>query len=110
MWTAADTALQFNANFHWAGYFGAGAAYLWHYFDVIKVDNHKFPLYWGIKGELWANPSDFALGAVVPLGIAWIPKELPIDIFLQYEPGIAILPSIAPVYMGGTAGIRLWFN
>lgn len=109
MWTTSENALQFNLAYLWAGTIGGGAAYLWHFFDIIEVTDHKFPLYVGIKAGVWAGNS-FGLSALVPLGIAWIPKEFPIDVFLQYEPGIAILPSIGPDYMGGTAGIRLWFN
>lgn len=113
LWTSSDTAFQFNADFHWSGYFGGGIAYLWHFFDVIEVDNHKFPLYIGIKAGLWGG-SNVGVDILVPLGIAWIPREIPIDIFLQYEPGIAVLRNdgtgFGPSYMGGAAGIRLWFN
>ncbi|MFP4467149.1 MAG: hypothetical protein ACLFP1_08865 [Candidatus Goldiibacteriota bacterium] len=109
-WTGSDTAFQFNADFHFNGYFGGGVAHLWHFFEVIQVDGNKFPLYIGLKAGIWAHPDGFALSGLVPFGIAWIPRDIPIDIFIQYEPGIQILPGIGPDYMGGTAGIRLWFN
>jgi hypothetical protein len=110
-WVSYDNAFQFDVNWDlYQGGIGFGAAYLFHNFGIITADNNKFPLYFGIKG--WAvitNGGSVAAGMMVPLGIAWIPRDVPIDIFLQVEPGISVIPSVhfAP---GGGAGIRFWLN
>ncbi len=109
-WVSRNNALQFDANWDLNyGAMGLGAAYLIHNFEFIEADNNKFPLYFGIKG--WASfaPGGIAAGIQVPLGIAWIPRRAPIDVFIQVEPGISVIPSVhfAP---GGGIGIRFWLS
>src|ERR1035437_6975502 len=109
-WVSHDHAFQFDANWDlYYGGFGIGAAYLIHNFDIIEADNNKFPLYFGIKGWINFAPGTVAAGIQVPLGMAWIPRSAPIDIFIQVEPGISIVPSVrfAP---GGGIGIRFWLS
>ena len=109
-WVSHDHAFQFDANWDlYYGGFGIGAAYLIHNFDIIEADNNKFPLYFGIKGWIAFAPGNTAAGIQVPLGMAWIPSSAPIDIFIQVEPGISVVPSVrfAP---GGGIGIRFWLS
>ena len=109
-WVSRDHAFQFDADWDLNyGAFGFGAAYLIHNFNIIEADNNKFPLYFGIKGWAAFAPSGVAAGIQVPLGIAWIPRTAPIDVFAQLEPGISVIPSVrfAP---GGGVGIRFWLN
>ena len=109
-WVSRDNAFQFDANWDLNyGAFGFGAAYLIHNFNIIEADNNKFPLYFGIKGWAAFAPSAINAGIQVPLGIAWIPRNAPIDVFAQLEPGISVIPSVhfAP---GGGVGIRFWLN
>ncbi len=121
-WIDKESALQFDANFGigWGGGIGVGAAYLIHNFGIIEMTNSKLPLYFGIKGGAsffgtgYYSSGGIALSVQVPLGIAWIPKDYPIDIFAQFEPGLAILFYGNYSYFGwgpgGSAGIRYWFN
>jgi hypothetical protein len=110
-WVSYDNAFQFDVNWDlYQGGVGFGAAYLFHNFEIIQADHNKFPLYIGIKGwGVITNGGSVAAGIMVPLGIAWIPRDVPIDIFLQAEPGISVIPSVrfAP---GGGMGIRFWLN
>jgi hypothetical protein len=109
-WVNRNDALQFDAGWDFnGGYIGLGAAYLIHNFDIIKVEGNKVPLYLGIKGYagLWSGGAD--IGVQIPLGIDWIFRTAPIDIFLQIEPGIQIVPSTTPAWNGGI-GIRYWLN
>lgn len=109
-WVSREHAFQFDLNWDLSyGALGIGAAYLIHNFSIIEADNNKFPLYFGIKG--WA---DFASGGItagiqVPLGISWVPRNAPIDVFAQIEPGISIIPSMR-FSPGGGIGIRFWLN
>jgi hypothetical protein len=109
-WISRDHALQFDLNWDLNyGAVGFGAAYLIHNFHIIEADNNKFPLYFGIKGWAALAPGGAEAGIQVPLGIAWIPRNAPIDIFAQVEPGISLIPSVHSA-MGGGIGIRFWLN
>ena len=47
------------------------------------------------------------LSVRVPLGVAWMPKAAPIDVFLEVVPGVQVLPSTDPDVDVGL-GVR-WF-
>jgi hypothetical protein len=109
-WVSRDNAVQFD--FNWDvnyGGLGFGAAYLIHNFNIIEADNNLWPLYFGIKGWAAMSSGTANAGIQVPLGFAWIPRTAPIDIFVQFEPGISVIPDMhfAP---GGGLGIRFWFG
>ncbi len=108
-WISREGALQFDISwdFHWAA-FGVGIAYLFHNFKLITVKDSLLPLYFGIKGWLGLSSHSMALGVQVPIGIVWIPKEAPIDVFLQIEPGIGLIPSTGFAPNAGI-GIRYYF-
>ncbi len=108
-WVGGDNALQFDAGWDFGGYLGFGAAYLVHNFDIIQVEGNRVPLYFGIKGYGSLNPAGVEIGVQVPLGISWIFRTAPIDIFLQVEPGIQIVPRTTGSWNGGI-GIRYWLN
>ncbi len=44
----------------------------------------------------------------VPLGIEWLPRNVPIGVFLELVPGIFIVPEVTGAFMGGI-GIRYYF-
>ncbi len=109
-WVSSENALQFDANWDLTyGAIGFGAAYLIHNFNIIEATNNKFPLYFGIKGWGAFAPGGVWAGIQVPLGFAWVPRNAPIDVFLQVEPGISVIPAVhfAP---GGGIGIRFWLD
>lgn len=108
-WVSRDGALQFDVSwdFHW-GAIGVGVAYLFHNFKLIEVRDSLLPLYFGIKGWIGLSSRSLALGVQVPVGIVWIPKEAPIDVFLQVEPGIGLIPSTGFAPNAGI-GIRYYF-
>lgn len=107
-WLANDAAAQFDLTWYFGWGLGFGAAYLIHNFDIIEVDRNKFPLYFGIKAFGYFG-GGAVVGIQVPLGIAWVPKEYPLDVFLQIEPGITLVPGVANG-TGGAIGIRYWLK
>jgi len=107
-WVSSDSAVQFDASWYFGSSISVGAAYLIHFFDVIEVDDNKLPLYFGIKGSVGIG-STIGVAIQVPLGISWIPRKYPIDVFLQFEPGISVIPGVGPV-AGGYIGIRYWLD
>lgn len=108
-WLNREGALQFDISwdFNWGG-FGVGVAYLFHNFKLISVQESLFPVYFGIKGWIGIAKNSMSLGVQVPIGIVWIPKAAPIDVFLQIEPGISLIPSTHFAPNAGI-GIRYYF-
>jgi len=109
-WLDGTGAIQIDASWNFDyGAFGVGVAYLFHNFDLIRnVPDSKFPVYFGIKGFGAFASSAAVIGVQVPLGIAWIPRAAPIDVFLQFEPGLSIIPGTHWAYNAGI-GIRYYF-
>ncbi|MCB9535100.1 MAG: hypothetical protein H6704_02470 [Myxococcales bacterium] len=69
---------------------------------------HTLSPYVGIGGYLSIEDPDDDLGARVPLGLAWLPPEVPIDVFLEVAPMVALLPG-TEVGVGATLGVRYYF-
>ncbi len=109
-WIDSIGAIQIDASWNFDyGAFGIGVAYLFHNFDLIKnVQDSKIPVYFGIKGWGAFASNAAVVGVQVPLGIVWIPKAAPIDVFLQFEPGLSIIPGTHWAYNAGI-GIRYYF-
>lgn len=109
-WIDNIGAIQIDASWNFDyGSFGIGVAYLFHNFRLITgVKDSKIPAYFGIKGWGAFSEHSVMLGVQVPLGIVWIPKAAPIDVFLQFEPGLSLIPGTHWAYNAGI-GIRYYF-
>lgn len=107
LWTSNDNAFDFGLGWSVGGdrigryngtYTGGSRVhlhmdYLWHAFNAIH-SSERFPLYYGIGGRLNSGggyQSSFAVRGV--LGIAWLPRETPIDVFLEIAPSLQLTPS-----------------
>ena len=107
LWTSNINALDFGLGWSFGGdrigrydgtYNGGSrvhlhADYLWHSFDAIKA-TERFPLYYGIGARINTGAgynSSFAVRGV--LGIAWLPHETPIDVFLEVVPSLQLTSS-----------------
>ena len=116
LWTSQENAFDFGLGWSMAGdwmgryngYYYRGTRvhfhmdYLWHSFDAIH-STERFPLYYGIGGRLNTGAgyeSSFAVRGV--LGIAWLPRNTPIDIFFELVPSLQLTPASA---FGIDAGI-----
>ena len=107
LWTSADNAFDFGLGWsvggdrisRFNGTYGGGSRvhfhmdYLWHSFHAIH-SSERFPLYYGIGGRFNSGGgynSSVAVRGV--LGIAWLPRETPIDVFLEVAPSLQLTPS-----------------
>ncbi len=107
LWTSDATA--FDAGLGWSTgrdrigtrdsyYYGTNRVhihmdYLWHSWDVIQ-SSERFPLFYGIGGSINSGDgyeSSLAIRGV--FGIAWMPRDTPIDIFLELVPLFQLSPS-----------------
>ena len=106
LWTSNHTAFDFGFGWSMGGdqigrynyYYGGNRIhfhmdYLWHSFDAIN-SGEQFPLFYGVGGRVNTGAginSSVAVRGV--LGIAWLPRETPIDIFLEIVPLFQVSPS-----------------
>jgi hypothetical protein len=114
LWTSNVNAFDFGLGWSIAGdgrYNGAYTGrsrvhmhmdYLWHAFDVIQ-STERFPVYYGIGGRFNSGGgyrSSVAVRGVI--GVAWMPRDTPIDVFVELAPSLQLSPSTA---FGIDAGI-----
>lgn len=104
--TALDGAVAWS--FQNNGSFYLHADFLNHYFDIIQMESGKMPLYWGFGAKV-VLANDPVLGAHVPLGIAYLFENAPLDIFLEVRPGLNIFPS-TQFDMTGGIGVRYYID
>jgi hypothetical protein len=115
LWTSNENAFDFGLG--WTTFDNRNNAgsrvhfhmdYLWHSFDAIHA-TERFPIYYGIGGRIntgAGNESSFAVRGVV--GIAWMPRTTPIDLFLELAPSLQLTPS-SGFALDAAIGIRYFF-
>ncbi len=83
---------------------------LWHNFDLIPVPQGRLPVYFGVGGlvRFRDNNEDNQVGIRVPVGLDYMPDDLPLDIFVEIGPAIDIAPDVQGEITGGV-GVRYWF-
>ena len=82
--------------------------YLWHSFDAIHSEE-RFPLYYGIGGRINSGAGYNSSAAVRGvIGVAWMPRQTPIDIFLELVPSLQLTSSTGFAIDAGL-GARYYF-
>ena len=104
LWTSPDNAFDFGLGWsvggdrvgRYNGYYDGGSRvhfhmdYLWHSFDAIR-SSERFPLYYGIGGHINSGAGyDASVAVRGVLGIAWMPHNAPIDVFLELVPSLQL--------------------
>jgi hypothetical protein len=111
-WLGAENALDFGLAYSFIRKKSAlslHADYLFHNYDLIK-SAERFPVYYGFGGRLHAVSGGSAwLGARGVAGIAWLSRELPIDVFLEVAPIFNILPETS-LHFDVALGARYYFQ
>jgi hypothetical protein len=122
LWTSHTTAFDFGLGWSvggdrigkYDGSYNGGSRihfhmdYLWHAFEAIR-SNERFPIYYGIGGRINTGAGyngSIAVRGVI--GIAWMPRETPIDIFFELVPSLQ-LTSSAGLAIDAGLGIRYFF-
>ena len=91
--------------------------YLYHFHNVIPPLGQAGYLspYLGVGGlvSLRTNApkkdeKDVSLGVLIPLGLSFVFRTVPIEIFLEVAPGIGIIPGTFAIVDGGL-GARYYF-
>ncbi len=83
--------------------------YLWHSFNAIK-SAERFPLYYGLGVRFNTGGGyDESIGIRGVLGIAWLPRSPPLDIFVELVPVLQLTSSTGFGIDAG-CGVRYFFN
>ena len=122
LWTSSVNAFDFGLGWsiggdrigNYEGSYSGGSRvhfhmdYLWHSFDVIS-SSERFPLYYGFGGRINSGvgySSSAAIRGVI--GIAWMPHQTPIDVFLEVVPSLQLTSSTGLAIDAGL-GARYFF-
>lgn len=114
-WKGSTNAIQ--GSLAWSflenGYLRANADYLWHEYDLIKVEKGSLPLYYGPGVTRWAGRirdgrSGANIGVRGVCGLEYIFKDAPFDIFLELAPTLDLAPSTG-LWLQGGLGARHYF-
>ncbi|MBI3005927.1 MAG: hypothetical protein HYY49_11020 [Ignavibacteriales bacterium] len=112
LWMSRQSTLQFG--FSLSDRFKGNRAlmsvdYLWHSFDVIR-STERFPVYYGVGGALTSGGGgEAALGVRGVFGVAWLSRQVPIDVFFQVVPTVIIVPA-SSFGVGAGVGVRFYFG
>lgn len=83
--------------------------YLWHSYNLFDI-KEKIVLYYGVGGRLkLGNKDESRIGVRGVIGIDFMLKSAPLDIFLEIAPVFDLIPATAFSGNGGI-GIRYFFK
>lgn len=109
-WTGSTTA--FDAALAWSfideGAFHIHGDYIFHNMRLISVPEGLLPFYYGIGARL-KTADDTKLGIRVPLGLAYLFKSAPVDIFLEIVPILDLTPK-TDFGINAALGARYFFQ
>lgn len=107
-WLSSKTAI--DAGVAWSFYrdnaFHIHADYLLHAFDVFET-RERIPLYYGIGGRIkTARRDDARFGLRLVVGIGYMFRDAPVDLFLEIAPIVDLAPATE---LRGNAGFGARF-
>jgi hypothetical protein len=109
-WTGNNSA--FDGAVAWSfingGAFHIHADYILHSFNLFRIESGSLPLYYGIGGRI-KFLDDAGIGVRVPVGLAYLFDEAPIDIFLEIVPILDLAPK-TDFKINAALGGRYFFN
>ena len=114
LWTSNNNAFDFGLGWSVIGHSNASGSrinlhvdYLWHAWNAIS-SSERFPLYFGIGGRYRGGGSEGSFAVRGVFGIAWMPRETPIDIFFELAPSLELAPATG-FAIDAALGARYYF-
>lgn len=122
VWTSPVNAVDFGIGWSTVddrtgrrpGFYGIGSRvhthmdYLWHLFGAIDSPE-QFPLYYGVGWRVNSGAGyDVSVAFRAVLGIEWVPRGAPIDVFFELTPSLQ-LTSATDVGVDVGMGARYYF-
>ena len=109
-WTGSTTA--FDAALAWSfvdeGAFHIHGDYIFHNMRLISIPEGLLPFYYGIGARI-KTADEAKLGVRVPLGLAYLFQNTPIDIFLEIVPILDLIPE-TDFGLNAALGARYFFK
>lgn len=85
------------------------ADYLWHRFGVFnELETGQMPVYYGIGGRMVLGDLDTYIGVRVPVGLAYLFEDAPVELFIELAPIVNLAPD-TEFDMDGALGVRYYF-
>lgn len=109
-WTTSSTAFDFGLGYSFEknSRMHLHADYLFHTKNIFN-STENFSLYYGPGARLrLVENGDSRLGVRFDVGIVWIPRNAPIDVFVEIAPLLDIIPETDFSFNGGI-GVRYFF-
>lgn len=110
-WTSGSTAFDFGIgySFEKSSYLNIHADYLFHVKNIFETAEN-ISLYYGPGARLrFVENATTRLGFRFDIGLVWIPRNAPIDVFIEVAPLLDIIPETDFSFNGGI-GVRYFFN
>ncbi len=109
IWNSRTTAIDAAAawSFKDEGKLHLHMDYLLHNFKLFKARHGKLPLYYGIGGRVKFE-KEIRVGVRFPLGICYILRDTPIDIFFEIVPLLDLTPE-TDFNFNASIGLRYFF-
>jgi hypothetical protein len=101
---AVDAGVAWSLSNDW---FNIHADYLIHNFELINVSKGQLPFYFGFGAKIGIG-NEFSLAGRVPVGLAYLFEDAPLDVFVEVVPALQLINQIQ-FQMNGGIGIRYWF-
>lgn len=108
-WSTNTTAFDVATSWSFAGQdsFHIHADYLFHSFDLFKVEKGKLPVYYGIGARL-SLQNQARFGIRIPVGLSYMFDKAPFDIFMEVGPVMDVVPA-TEFHVMGFVGFRYYF-
>ncbi|MCF8379418.1 MAG: hypothetical protein K9H49_07565 [Bacteroidales bacterium] len=103
---ALDGALAWSFNHDGSLYLHGD--FLVHDFELIDIMSGRMPVYYGFGAKLILK-DDPLFGGHVPIGLAYMLEDTPLDVFIEIRPGINLFPSTRFDISGGI-GVRFYVD
>jgi hypothetical protein len=110
-WTSGSTAFDFGIGYSFEknSYLNIHADYLFHVKNIFETAEN-ISLYYGPGARLrFVENATTRLGFRFDIGLVWIPRNAPIDVFIEVAPLLDIIPETDFSFNGGV-GVRYFFN
>lgn len=122
LWTSQTTAFDFGLGWsiggdrigNYDGYYNGGGRvhlhmdYLLHSFEAVGSTG-RYPVYYGFGARLNSGGGyDNSLAIRFVAGLAWMPKDVPIDMFIEFVPSLQ-LTSQPGFAIDSVIGVRYYF-
>lgn len=101
----------FAWSFTQGGFFYTHADLLYNIYNILESQNFSLPVYVGVGARLLFGGltlTNNIFGIRIPVGVNFILRQLPVDLFVEVAPGIDLIPD-SNFSFGGGVGARYYF-